>query len=366
MSALKYWVWLSSCDKLSPRTKAELIKQFSSPEKVYNLTEEELKSSIRLKPSEIQDLLSKSFEKAEKIISDCHNLGIQILTMQDSSYPNRLLQIPDPPLVLYIKGALPLIDELPVITVVGTRKCTAYALANAERIGYEISKCGGIVVSGVANGIDQAALSGALKAGAKTIGVMGCGLDINYPKTAFAMRKDISSNGALISEYPPGAPALAQNFPIRNRIMSGLSVATLVVKAPKKSGALITANLALEQDRDVFVFKSDCDDINNSGGYELIREGACAIKSGYEIMDEYTGAFSEYITCQSQEHIQPSISETEKLILSVINDEPVHIDTIIEKTGLNAGEVLANLTVMEISGCVCQLPGKRFKRQPGW
>lgn len=372
MSVLKYWVWLSSCQNISSVEKIELIRAFSTPENVYNATVDEISSKVKVTKGALIQLSDKSMDRVEDIIESCAQQRIQIMTLQDSQYPHRLMQIYDPPLVLYIKGQLPQVDDYPAIALVGTRKCTVYALGCAEELGREISKGGGIVVSGLAEGVDQAALRGALKSGRPTIGVLGCGLDIEYPKSAGNMRKDIEVKGAVISEYPPGTAALPHHFPVRNRIISGLCVGVVVVEAPKKSGALITARMAAEQNRDVFAHPGTVEDEINAGNYLLLRDGARPVRTGADVLSDYVHLFPKKINLDKASTKKPVLfrkkeKDIPEIILQVLpDDEAMHVDEIIAKTKLTASEVLSNLTVMEITGAVCQLPGKRFKREPGW
>lgn len=372
MSALKYWVWLSSHQGLTSVEKINLLRAFGTPENIFKANEEEILAKCKIRKYGLGLLSDKSMKRTEEIIEQCAALKVQIMTLQDSQYPTRLAEIYDPPLVLYVKGTLPMIDEAPVIAMVGTRKCTAYALNCAETMGNEIATGGGIIISGLANGVDQAALRGALKAGKATIGVLGCGHDVMYPKSAINMRKDIEVKGAVISEYPPGIAALPHNFPTRNRIISGMSVGVVIVEAPMKSGALITARMALEQNRDVFAHPGTVEDAINSGNYALLRDGAKPAKSGADILKEYTHLFPDKIDLEKISPKKKSLFKKnekdipERILEVLSDDEAVHVDRIIEATGLSASDVLSNLTVMEITGAVCQLPGKRFKREPGW
>jgi len=372
MSILKYWVWLSSRQGVTSIEKIHLLRAFGTPENVFNASEDEILNCIRPTAYGMRSIKDKSMTDTDRIIESCMQMRIQIVTLQDSQYPSRLAQIYDPPTALYVKGQLPLVDDVPAIAMVGTRKCTAYALSCAETMGSEISKGGGLVISGLAEGVDQAALRGALKTGKPTIGVLGCGLDIIYPKSAGNMRTDIEVNGAVISEYAPGTPALPHNFPPRNRIISGLSVGVVVVEAPEKSGALITTRLAAEQGRDVFAHPGTVEDAINAGNYLLLRDGAKPVRTGMDVLSEYVHLFPGKINVEKASEKKHGMFNKSKsrdipeIILDVLGDEPVHVDDIISATKLSASEVLSNLTIMEITGAVAQLPGKRFKREPGW
>ncbi len=214
-----------------------------------------------------------------------------ILTMQDAAYPNRLRGIYDPPVLLYGRGALPLFDEEAAIAVVGTRSCTPYGVAVAEEFGYEMAKQGALVVSGMARGIDAAAQRGALRAGGLTAAVLGGGVDVVYPAENRRLYEDIAAVGVLLSEYPPGTEPRSGHFPVRNRIMSGLTLASVVVEAPPRSGALITAHLALDQGRDVFAVPGPITAEASRGCNELIREGAGLASCAWDILGEYEARF---------------------------------------------------------------------------
>lgn len=291
MSALKYWLWLTRLRGLRSQTRLALLRHFTSPEEIYYADPEEILLTEGIDRQQAQILSNHSLETADKILGDCDRLGVQLLTMQDAAYPGRLRDIYDPPCLLYIKGRLPLVDAEAVIAVVGTRECTPYGVACAERISYGLASAGAIVASGLARGIDSAASRGALMAGGVTLGLVANGLDVIYPKENRALYEDIAAAGALISEYPPGTSPLPGNFPLRNRILSGLSVGTLVVEAPEYSGALITASLALEQGRDVFAVPGPIDARASRGCNALIRDGAGLASGAEDIVSCYAARF---------------------------------------------------------------------------
>ena len=247
MSALKYWVWLTTRKGLSGPCRHALLEHFGSPEEIYYAEPVDLRQVEGITADQLRDLENKSLDSALAILEECARKDIFLLTMQDALYPQRLKNIYDPPLLLYGKGAMPLFDEEAAVAVVGTRRCTPYGIRTAERFGFEMSKQGGLVVSGLARGIDAAAQGGALRAGALTAAVLGCGVDVVYPMENSRLYEDVASSGVLLAEYPPGTEPNGWHFPARNRILSGLCLATLVVEAPEKSGALITAATALEQ-----------------------------------------------------------------------------------------------------------------------
>lgn len=287
MASIKYWIWLSALERLKPKTKNLLIEHFSDPLSIYYANESEYSFIPNITKRELEALRDKNLEPAERILEQCDAKGISIMTLGDAHYPARLKNTYDPPVVLYVKGKLPWIDEEAAIAIVGTRKASPYGIKTARSFGYELTKSGGLVVSGLAAGVDTAGAEGALKAGGSCIGVLGCAIDSVYPVGNARLYKDVAAVGALISEYPPGAETKASNFPQRNRIMSGISAGVLVVEAPKKSGALITAARASEQGRDVFVVPGNIDTPNFAGSNALIKDGAKAVMTGEDILVEY-------------------------------------------------------------------------------
>ena len=291
MAALKYWVWLTTLPGLTDSSKMLLMEHFSSPEDIYYADEEALWQVDGLKKEQAALLGSKSLAAADRILSDCARKDIFIITMADALYPDRLRNIYQPPLLLYGKGAMPLFDEEAAVAVVGTRSCTPYGIKCAEKLGYELTQQGGMVVSGMAKGVDGAAMRGALRFGGFTCGVLGGGVDVVYPAENRRLYEDIAATGVLLSEYPPQTLPEAWHFPVRNRIISGLSVAAVVVEAPVKSGALITAENAMEQGRDVFAIPGPVDAPNSAGCHRLIREGAILATCAWDILGEYESRF---------------------------------------------------------------------------
>ena len=338
-------------------------------------------------------------------MEECAERGYRILALHDAEYPERLRNIFDPPVVLYVAGALPAMDDEAAVAFVGTRSCTPYGIKAAERIGYEFSRAGGIVVSGLARGIDSAAARGALRAGGKVIGVLGCGLNTVYPPENKGLFQDVIDIGAIVSEYPPDVGVDGRNFPIRNRILSGLSLGVTVIEAPRRSGALITAGLALEQGRDVFVIPGNIDAEACEGSNELMKEGATIVTSGWEIAEVYKAQYPHALgsaeqkkavlldkkeleklvdrelgndkkepvpakkvidKISSEEYIdlvikEDDLTDEEKAVLSAVGGEEVQVDDIIDRTGLPAGKVLAALTMLEIKGKILRKDGKRFQ-----
>ena len=389
MSALKYWLWLTELRGLKNQTRLALLRHFGTPEQVFFADSGELLLTEGITRADLAILENHSLETAERILADCQRLGIRILTIQDAEYPSRLKNIYDPPCLLYIKGRLPAFDETVAVAVVGTRDCTPYGIQCAEKLSYGLTNGGAVVVSGLAKGIDAAASRGALRAGGMTAAVLGNGLDVYYPAESRYLYEDVAAAGALISEYPPGTEPAKQHFPARNRIISGLCLATLVVEAPEKSGALITAETANEQGRDVFAVPGPIDAPASVGCNRLIRDGAGLVSDAWDILQEYEARFPEklreheakeqpktlgYQARQKEEPkvVPPSLSlsrgdvtltDDQIVLLRILSDEePALVDDLIEQTGIPTRRVLSALTVLEIENLVQQHSGKRYTR----
>ena len=396
MAALKYWVWLASLPGLFNRSKLLLLEHFSSPEDVYYADEISIAQVEGLAEEQASLVADKSMARANEILSDCARKDIFIVTMQDAQYPARLRNIYDPPILLYGRGAMPLFDDEVPVTLVGTRSGTPYGISCAEKLGYELGHQGAIVVSGMAKGIDAAALRGALRAGGFTVAVLGGGVDVIYPAENRRLYEDILASGVILSEYPPQTEPAARHFPARNRIMSGLSVGTVVVEAPEKSGALITANTAVEQGRDVFAVPGPIDAPNSAGCHRLIREGAGLVRCGWDVLEEYVARYphklrdpevrmpempeksgapklpEEKTEPEQQDKApvlpvidlaQTELTDDQIRVLQVLSaDTPMLTDDVAEETGLPVRRVLSALTVLEIDGYACQQGARSFLR----
>jgi len=389
MSVLKYWLWLTELRGLKNQTRLALLRHFGTPEDIFFADEGEILLTEGMTREQAKILGNHDLRAAERILADCQRLGQRILTMQDAEYPGRLKNIYDPPCLLYVKGRLPLFDEEAAVAVVGTRKCTPYGIACAEKLSYGLASGGAVVVSGLAKGIDTAALRGALRAGGMTVGVVGNGLDVCYPRENRYLYEDVASAGVLLSEYPPGTEPAASHFPVRNRILSGLSLATLVVEAPERSGALITAETALEQGRDVFVVPGPIDAVNSVGCNRLLQQGAGVAIDAWDILREYQGRFPDklrgekaretpitlgYQARQKEEAkpVPPSFSLSKSdltltddqiaLLRLLSAEDAALVDDLIEESGIPARRVLSALTMLEIDQLVTQHSGKRYTR----
>lgn len=399
---LIHWIWLAHRPGVSDRMKAILLEHFSDPEDIYFSEGSAFRGISGLTDHALEGLKDKNLTQAEEILDACDRKGLQILTFSDEHYPQRLKNIPDPPIVLYYQGELPDFDNNALIAVVGTRKASSYGLATAKRMGWQLAKCGGIVVSGMASGIDGIAMQSALSAGGTVVGVLGCGADVVYPVSNRQLFAETAKFGCILSEFPPGTPPVSWNFPKRNRIMSGLSCGVLVVEAPEKSGALITANQALEQGRDVFVVPGNIDVDTFVGSNRLLRDGGILASHGWDVLSEYEAQFPDKLhkddapVCLPREQSaelpkvaqkpriptkkeksdkkvidkakqssysdvnkeQPRLSDSEKRIVSAIGTSHKLVDDVIAETGMNAAQVLPLLTILEVRGVIKRLPGR--------
>ena len=390
---LLYWIWLAEHPELTAQHKRYIAEHFSDPEELY----------FGQIPSNVDPALQKALENKDltipkQILRKCAQKQIDVLVLTDDEYPKRLRNIPDPPLVLYYRGTLPDFDARPLIAMVGTRKATPYGISSTRRLAQQISACGGLVVSGGAFGVDTAAMEGALDNDDSVIAVLGCGVDVVYPRSNRRLFQDVLKKGCLISEYPPESNPEHWHFPQRNRIISGLANGVVVSEAPCKSGALITARYALEQGRDVFAVPGNIDMATCAGSNALLEEGATAVLSGWSVMREYEAHYPEIVANRMESILQPErkssllkvaqstvvdkinidneeknayigkeisdaeLSEEEQKLLSVITSEPQHMDNVIAQSGVPTGKALSLLTKMAVKGYVVNHPGKLVSR----
>ena len=403
MSDVKYWLWLTQTGGLSTAAAHKYLRHFGSVKKLYFAAAEDYRLVPEAREPEVRKLMNKKLDAAEKIEAECRKLGIRIMSLYDADYPDRLRNIYDAPLVLYVKGELPIIDDTPCIAIVGTRKAHQYGQRCAQRFGYDITRCGGVVVSGLAEGIDSAAIRAALDAGGPVVGVLGTGLDVVFPAWNTQLQNAVAKNGALISEYPPGTKGSKSTFPQRNRIISGISVGVVVIEAPEKSGSLITAARASEQGRDVYAVPGNIDDPGFVGSNMLIRDGAALAISGWDVISCYRWQFPERI--QRRDSKKLAVLDAVKRIAEPRNDKNIAVETkksvdkqnnkeyidlkesaqlsdgelalvralsegakltdeLIELTGREASDVLADLTMLELEGYVRQNEENRFELCP--
>ena len=383
MARLKFWVWLSCVRNVPPLLKCHLCDVLGGPEAVYHAGKDELMFEGAT-AREAAHLMDKSMAETERILAACEAQGVDILTLQDAAYPERLRQIADPPVALYIRGRLPAVDECVCVAVVGTRHASAHGLRMAADLGAGIAEGGGVVVSGLAEGCDGVAMEAALRAGGPVIGVLGTAVDVVYPAKNRWLFREVVGRGALVSEHGPGVRTFSGDFKARNRVISGLSLGVAVAEAPVKSGTRVTVDRALEQARDVFAVPSNADGANAEGYRSLMRLGAASVNSGAEILERYADRFAPfspnfaptpikkeidkpqdmgYIDPQGPKEIPEGLPETQRRILAAMDRPDMHADEIIEATGLPAPEALAALTMLQVGGYVIQGAGRRYSRK---
>ncbi|MFO8010903.1 MAG: DNA-processing protein DprA [Dehalococcoidia bacterium] len=356
MSEIAYWVAFNLIPGLGRVRFGQLLDQFGSLEKAWDAGPEELIEAG------ISDALVRRIVERRSSIEPQAELrrldesDIRVLNIDDGSYPESLKHIYDPPPLLYVKGSL-LTDEDCPLAVVGTRKATMYGKEATERLVRDLVRNGVVIVSGLARGIDTVAHQVALSEGGRTIAVLACGLDIIYPPENAKLAQKIAENGALISEYPPGVKPRAENFPRRNRIMSGISLGTLVIEATERSGALITARMALEQDREVFAVPGNIFAASSKGSNRLIRDGAKLVLDVEDVLEELN--LSMMPRQMAFSGITPE-TQTEELLLRHLCMGPVHIDELCRSAGLPASAVSSTLTMMELKGMVSQLGNMNY------
>ncbi len=296
MDSVLYYIWLSLRCGAGSEAPSFLLSHFASPKEVYEADEEALSAVLRGRGGLVAALCDKDMDVARRVYEYCQRANVGVLTLESPIYPERLRAIHAKPIVLYYKGTLPNIDENVLVACVGTRKCSEKGERLAYKLGTDLAKAGAIVVSGMALGIDAMCARGALSAGGHTIAVLGCGIDRVYPRENEELMKEIMEKGTVITEYAPGMVPNGKHFPVRNRIISGLSLGTVVVEAGRGSGALITADHAAKQGRDVFAFPGDVENKFYAGTNELISEGAKMVRGARDILAEYEGLWHKRIS----------------------------------------------------------------------
>ncbi len=401
MRDCEYWIWLSRTLGDGAKTD-DVINYFGSARRLYEAGRYEWKISGLLTPRQIANLCEFSPSESGGIINECMKNHWQIITPDDFEYPQRLREICNFPSVLYVDGDASILNSCLPIAMVGTRKASDYGLRAASALAGMIARCGMTVVSGGALGIDSASHTGAMYAGGKTVAVLGCGLGTDYLRENEALRREIAKNGALVTEYPPFYKASKYTFPKRNRIISGMSLGTVVIEAGERSGSLITARLALEQNRDVFAVPGDVFSSSFSGANRLIRDGAKPVFTARDIVEEYYNRYPDRIKIdnsdesladifakgemtravstgkavkrgKSEESIKEhetvsipkalpeSASETARTVYGTIDGE-TDFDEIVKASGLGVRKVLSGITELEMLSVIEVLPGKKYKK----
>ncbi len=358
-----------SCAEVSPKAWRRLVEAFGSEEGVLSASGPKLEmipgisGQARARITSAKEYLNRTQETLDRLST----LGVEAVCFDDPRYPALLKQIADPPGLLYVRGDLVEQDRFG-IAIVGSRKPRPYGLQMARKLASDLARAGLTVVSGGALGIDAAAHEGALRAGGRTIAVLGCGVDVIYPSDHRELYQRIATQGAVLSEFPLGAVPDQWRFPRRNRIISGLSRGVLVCDAPEDSGSLITATCAADQNRDVFAVPGNADTGHNRGAHKLLKEGAKLVESAQDVLDEYGldsgargGAPDTGVPSASQ--LPPvDVTDEEMKILSLLDLEPLALDLIIEKTGMGVADVSGLLTFLEMKRLVKRVAGPAFVR----
>lgn len=362
-----YWLWLTNIKGIGRKKIGGLIAYFGSPEGIYMANLAELTVAAANIPyfskKDLDALIqSKDMEKVMKYINRLRDSGIQYLSLEHERYPKSLLNIFDPPYVIYYKGQL--IEEEPIkIGIVGARRCSSYGKNVAEYFARKLAEHNVVIISGMARGIDTAAHKGAIKGGGQTAAILGCGVNICYPPENISVMRDIINNGCLISEYPMDATPIAGNFPQRNRIISGLSDGLLIVEATERSGSLITADSALEQGKDVFAVPGKIFDPLSDGTNRLIKMGAKPVSDVEDILEEYIDTKKKGSMKSIVKDVKDLLDDKEKLVYQCISIDPVHLDYIVRQIPMGIDELNYYLIKLELKGFIEQLPNRYYVRK---
>ena len=372
---MKEWLSLNMTPGVGPRAATKLLERFGSAENVFHATRGELES-LRLRAETVESILKREFHaRAVAELEKVTELGGDVLILDDGSYPYLLREIADPPITLYVKGDWASCFDAPSIGVIGSRKCSTYGENAARMLARDLAENGICVVSGLARGIDTAAHRGALDGKGKTIAVLGTGIDNVYPKENKKLVEEIlNSGGAIVSQFPLETPPLKDNFPYRNRIISGLSYGVLLVEASERSGSLITARLAMEQNREVMAVPGNITSRNSFGTNYLIKSGAKLVQQWQDVAAELPAEISARILPprldeKRIESKQPALApadltETERRVWSLLSpDTPVHIDALLEASGLSFGDLNAALVKLDLKDLIRTLPGNFYARK---
>jgi DNA processing protein len=368
VEAKKYWIALNMVPGVGAITYKKLLNAFGSPEQVFSASPAMLKRIPGIGEKAVQNILNFGFpDRVKQELEAIAKHQVHVMTWADKDYPEKLKDIFDPPPILYLKGHHVQPHDI-MIAVVGSRKASTYGRTTAEKLCSELALKGMTVVSGMARGIDSAAHRGALKAGGRTIAVMGCGIDVIYPPENTVLYEEIVEKGTIISELPMHTKPDRGNFPARNRIISGMSLGTVVVEAGLQSGALITADTALEQGREVFAVPGNINSASSRGTNRLIKQGATLVEQAEDILHALSLPIARELT-ESQPELPlaekkplPDLTQDEQRIYALIDQHPLHIDDITVRAQLPSGTVSAILLMLEMKNVIRQLAGKMFVR----
>lgn len=371
------WIALNMTPGVGPRAATMLLERFGSADAVFHARRTELES-LRLKPETIDSIIKREFhERAATELERVKELGGDILILDDGSYPALLREIDDPPPVLYVRGDWQACFDQPCIGVIGSRKCSTYGENASEMLSRDLASRGITVVSGLARGIDTAGHRGAIRGQGKTVAVMGTGLDSIYPKENNGLvREIIAAGGCVVTQFPLGTPPIPENFPYRNRIISGLSHGVVIIEASERSGSLITARLAMEQNREVMAVPGNITSRNSFGTNYLIKTGAKLVQQWQDIVAEMPSEISAAILppkideqkaedAKRQPELVPAdMTDNERKVWDALTaDESTHIDLLLEASGLSFGDLNSALVALDIRDLIRVLPGKHYARR---
>ena len=410
MSTLKYWIWLATRAGLGTLTSVRLLERFGTPENAYFADQNEYEAVEGLSAVGRESLWNKELSGAEEILGRCDRLGLRLLTLKDAEYPSRLKNIPDPPILLYLKGRLPVVDEELVIGMVGSRTPSAYGVRVAREMSLDLARAGVVLCSGIAAGVDAAVLRGGLAAGGTVISVVAGGLDIVTPAENRGLYEDVAATGVLVSEYPPGTPHLGGHYRSRNRIISGLSEGVVVVEGNWKSGSLITAHAALEQGREVFAVPGNVDSPMSAAPNQLLyRQEAGVARNANDVLEAFLRRYPlrvkapplgdeerrqrlEGLASEEEQPLkgeeppkrppedrnavpkstltekrrqmsveeQSALTDDQKTLLRAAEETALRPDELIERTDIPANRVLSALTLLQVRGYMKEETGNRF------
>ena len=356
MEHILYWLWLTTKYGVTPSKIKVLLEYFKTVEEIY--FSKNFNNIYGLSDKIKSSLADKDLSKAEKILEQTAKLNQKILVYDSESYPQILKNISSPPYVLYVQGKVLELDKVLTIGVVGTRNSSEYGRVVTDRICRELAQYGAVTVGGLARGIDTVGAWATLDVGGVAVGVVGSGLDIVYPSENVELVKAITEKGCIISEYAPGTPPIRNHFPARNRIIAGLSRGILVTEAPTKSGALITAKYALENDRDVFAVPRNITDTNFLGTNKIIQQGAKLINGAADIPKKVK---SEPIQKTVDDSKYSKLNEFEKQIIDILKKSDMQIDELSRELKRNVSEINTKLIMLEVKGLVKKLPGSKYQ-----
>jgi DNA processing protein len=364
------WLALRLTSGLGARLAGKLLRQFGSPEEIFRASLTELEA-CQLPVAATQAVFSKAaFRDAQKELALVRKAGCQLIHWEETEYPKRLLEIYDPPPLLYVRGNVQVLNRH-AISIVGTRRPTPYGNQIAERLARDLAEHGLIVASGLARGIDSSAHRGACAASrGGTVGVLGSGIDVIYPKENRKLFEEVEKRGAIITEFPMGTYPAPENFPVRNRMVAGMALGVIVVQGAQYSGSLITSRLAMEFGREVYGVPGNITEPVSFAPNQLIKQGAKLVSGWEDVVEELptevrAELFPVEATTQEERAslFETNLSPVEKRLFDLIRiEEPIHVDELVETTGLTSSETLATLCEMEMRGIIRQMPGKQFVR----